>query len=257
MQENKGTRPYGLSIAGFDPSGGAGLVADAKTMEAHGVYGLTVATAITVQHESVFKQVEWVNQELILAQIELLFEQYTIAYCKIGLIENWAVLARVTNLLYRLNPTIKIIMDPIFRASAGFNFHENSQLTRLKQYLDKIYLLTPNALELASFGAEGLDLMEVAQDLATYCHVLYKGGHNEVQKGTDFLLEDGRLHSLLPLGEVLYEKHGSGCVLSAAIVSNLALGRNLLEACQNAKQYITAFLNSNATLLGEHYQSKH
>ncbi|BDS11818.1 hydroxymethylpyrimidine/phosphomethylpyrimidine kinase [Aureispira anguillae] len=256
MQKNTSNRPYALSIAGFDPSGGAGLVADAKTMEAQGVYGLTVATAITVQHESVFRRVDWVDQDLIKAQISILFQEYPIHFCKIGLIQNWEVLAAITKHLLRLNPSLKIVVDPIFRASAGFNFHEEVSLETLKQWLSNVYLLTPNAQELKKIGTEGQALMAVAKALADYCNVLYKGGHNEVQKGTDFLLEDNTIHTLAPQQKVYYEKHGSGCVLSAAIVANLALGYDLLEACQQAKSYITAFLNSNNTLLGYHYKHK-
>ncbi|MBL4650709.1 MAG: hydroxymethylpyrimidine/phosphomethylpyrimidine kinase [Aureispira sp.] len=251
MQKNE--RPYALSIAGFDPSGGAGFLADAKTMEAHEVYALTVATAVTVQHESVFQAVEWVKVNLIKRQINLLFQRYPVGFCKIGLIENWNVLLEVTNLLLTLNPTIKIVVDPIFRASAGFDFHKNVDIKHLKKWLLNIYLLTPNAQELARINEKKSNLMEVANELSEYCNILYKGGHNETQKGTDFLFAGQKIQELAPKEIVPYEKHGSGCVLSAAIVANLALGQNLYTACEKAKAYITHFLNSNETLLGHHY----
>lgn len=251
MQKNE--RPYALSIAGFDPSGGAGFLADAKAMEAHKVYALTVATAVTVQHESVFQAVEWMKVDLIKQQINLLFQQYPIKFCKIGLIENWDVLLEVTNLLLILNPTIKIVVDPIFRASAGFDFHKNVNIEHLKKWLLNIYLLTPNAQELARINEKESDLMEVAHELSGYCNILYKGGHNETQKGTDFLFTGQKIQELTPKEIVPYEKHGSGCVLSAAIVANLALGHDLYTACEKAKAYITRFLNSNETLLGHHY----
>jgi hydroxymethylpyrimidine/phosphomethylpyrimidine kinase len=252
MQRNETDRPYGLSIAGFDPSGGAGLLADAKTMEQQGVYALTVCTAVTVQHESVFQSVKWVGLSIIEQQITLLFQKYPVSFCKIGLIENWAVLSAVTQLLLKLNPTIKIVVDPIFRASAGFDFHEEVELDSLKSWLSDIYLLTPNAQELARIGGDRTQLIEVAKDLAAYCHILYKGGHNEDQKGTDFLLIKTDIYTLEPTEMVHYEKHGSGCVLSAAIVSSLALGYDLLESCRLGKEYITTFLNSNDSLLGYH-----
>lgn len=250
MQKNE--RPYALSIAGFDPSGGAGFLADAKAMEVHKVYALTVATAITVQHESVFQAVEWVKVDLIKQQIKLLFQKYPVNFCKIGLIQNWAVLLEISDLLLSLNPSIKIVVDPIFRASAGFDFHDNVRLEDLKEWLKNIYLLTPNAQELARIKEEA-NLMDVAQSLSEYCNVLYKGGHNEAQKGTDFLFQGKEVKELPPKEIVHYEKHGSGCVLSAAIVANLALGHDLHRACEKAKAYITRFLNSNETLLGYHY----
>lgn len=251
MQKNE--RPYALSIAGFDPSGGAGFLADAKAMEAEGVYALTVATAITVQHESVFQGIEWVKVDLIKQQIKLLFQKYPVKFCKIGLIESWTVLSEISNLLLSLNPSIKIVVDPIFRASAGFDFHDNVSIEHLKKWLKNIYLLTPNAQELARINERETNLMDAAKSLAEYCNVLYKGGHNEAQKGTDFLFVGNEVHELPPKQIVQYEKHGSGCVLSAAIVANLALGHDLYTACKNAKTYITRFLNSNETLLGYHY----
>jgi len=251
MQKNE--RPYALSIAGFDPSGGAGFLADVKAMEAQEVYALTVVTAVTVQHESVFQAVEWMKVELIKQQIILLFQKYPVNFCKIGLIENWDVLLEITNLLLELNPKIKIVVDPIFRASAGFDFHQNVSITHLEKWLSNIYLLTPNAQELAKINEKEPDLMEIAHRLSEYCNVLYKGGHNEAQKGTDFLFTGHKIHKLTPKNVVVYEKHGSGCVLSAVIVANLALGHDLYTACERAKVYITRFLNSNKTLLGYHY----
>lgn len=253
MQQNKHNRPYVLSIAGFDPSGGAGLVADAKTMEAHGVYGLTVCTSITVQHESVFEAVEWVDIELIKRQTILLIQKYPVNFCKIGLIQDWLSLTQITALLLELNPKMKIIVDPIFKASAGFDFHQDTQIKDLESWLQNIYLLTPNALELNRIGDGQKSEMDIAKALSQYCRVLYKGGHNETEKGTDYLLIGDNVHQLLPQTITQYSKHGSGCVLSAAIVSNLALGHDLVESCVLAKTYISQFLDSNETLLGYHF----
>ena len=246
-------RPYTLSIAGFDPSGGAGLVADAKAMEAQGAYGLTVATAITVQHESAFERVEWLAQELILQQLEVLMQQYPIYFCKIGLIENWEVLQAVVQRLRLLQPSIFIVVDPIFRASAGFNFEHATALEALVDWLPSIDLLTPNAQELKRINLEEDDLLAIARKLAPLTSILYKGGHNVVQKGVDILLHQGEEHHLLPAELSPYEKHGSGCVLSASIVAHLAKGMPLLEACATAKVYTTQFLNTNPSLLGYHY----
>jgi hydroxymethylpyrimidine/phosphomethylpyrimidine kinase len=248
-------RPYVLSIAGFDPSGGAGLVADAKAMEAQGVYGLTVATAITVQHESVFEQVEWLDSTLIINQIKILLKQYPIHFCKIGLIENWDLLRLVVSTLRSLQPAIFIVVDPIFRASAGFDFEHTTSSEALKTWLPSINLLTPNAQELAQMDASGNDLLAIAQALAQHTALLYKGGHNKVQKGVDILLYEGTSYELKPTHLSAYDKHGSGCVLSACIVAHLAQGKTLLEACRAAKHYITAFLDSNAGLLGYHYDN--
>lgn len=259
MSENTTTfRPCALSIAGFDPSGGAGLVADAKAMEAQGVYGLTVVTAITVQHESAFERVEWVDQTLITAQIKLLLQQYPVYYCKIGLIENWEVLQLVTQTIRALQPSIFIVVDPIFKASAGFDFEHITSLEGLSSWLPSIDLLTPNAQELTHIASSSnhKQLLTIAKQLAQYTTVLYKGGHNIVQKGVDILLHQGDCHYLQPPNLSPYEKHGSGCVLSASIVAHLAKGLPLLEACKAAKHYTTQFLDSTPSLLGYHYNNK-
>lgn len=249
-------RPYVLSIAGFDPSGGAGLVADAKAFEAQGVYGLTVATAITVQHESVFRKVEWLDKELIKEQVKLLLEQYPIHYCKIGLIEHWEVLQELVDLLRASNPSIYIVVDPIFRASAGFDFGHATSLEDLMAWLPRIDLLTPNAQELAKINPSQKDLSVTAQQLAKRTTVLYKGGHNVEQKGVDVLFYSGKQWVLPPPFLSAHEKHGSGCVLSASIVGQLAKGLPIWEACQVAKNYTTQFLTSNPSLLGYHYNNK-
>lgn len=245
-------RPYVLSIAGFDPSNGAGIVADAKAMEACQVYGLTVCTAITVQHESVIEQVEWLEPALIKAQIKLLLGKYPVDFCKIGLIENWTLLLEITELLLAINPKIKIVVDPIFRASSGFNFHHNIQIEAIQKWLHNIYLLTPNAKELSRLNTGDQTLAAVAQNLAKNCAVLYKGGHNPTDFGVDFLYDNHKVTRLEPKRLAQYEKHGSGCVLSSVITANLALGHDLETACRIGKDFITDFLDSSPTLLGYH-----
>ena len=253
MQTNDTIRPYVLTIAGYDGSSGAGLTADIKTMEQIGVYGLSVCTAITVQHESVFKTVKWIDIDLIKQQIILLIRKYPIDFCKIGLVENEQILQTIIHLLTDNCPDVKIVLDPVFSASAGFNFDYNLGYNDYQNILNKIYLLTPNAHELGQIGEDSKDLMLTAKKLMQYCNVLYKGGHNENQKGTDILFEGSNIHILEPKEQIYYEKHGSGCVLSAALVSYLALGCELLDASKSAKDYISSFLISNDRLLGYHF----
>ncbi len=252
MQKNEKFRPFVLTIAGFDPSAGAGLVADCKTMEQIGVYGLSVCSAVTVQHESVFQSVEWIDPDLINQQIILLFQKYPVKFCKIGLLQNKKILGQILKLLNDLNPDIKIILDPVLSASSGFDFHKETALIENDSLLSQIFLLTPNAIELSEIGREQLDLMKVAKSLTPFCNVLFKGGHNPQNLGTDFLFIDDKVHTLIPPDASFYEKHGSGCVLSAAIVSYLALGFSILDACTAAKVYISSFLNSDSGLLGYH-----
>ena len=117
-------RPIVLSIAGFDPSGGAGLLADIKTIESHKVYGLGVLTCSTLQNELVFKEINWLETAYIKNQIKLLHQVSKIEVVKIGLVKSLKSLKKITQYLLELNPFVKIIWDPILSSSSGFVFHK-------------------------------------------------------------------------------------------------------------------------------------
>jgi len=245
-------RPYALTIAGFDPSAGAGVLADVKAMEANGVYGLAACTALTAQNDVAFERVSWVPLADMQAQIRLLADRFTIGFVKIGLIESLPLLLKLISWLKALNPPVSIVWDPVLKATAGYEFHARPAITLLQSICCELALITPNrpeALRLVSAtSAEA-----AAETLATWCPVLLKGGHDTAALATDLLLVGGARHEFsaprLPHGE----KHGSGCVLSAAVLARLALGDDLGAACQAGKAYTAAFLGSNDTLLGYHY----
>jgi hydroxymethylpyrimidine/phosphomethylpyrimidine kinase len=244
-------RPIALSIAGLDPSGGAGLLADVKTFEAHRVYGLGIPSAITYQHDLAFKKAEWVALEKITEQIDLLQERFKINYIKIGLIENLVILDRLLTYL-TTSATPLIIWDPVLKASAGYSFHARIDPLLLETICKKTYLITPNMPEAVQLGTT-TDAMENAKQLSKFCNVLLKGGHSETQKGKDFLFcKGGNSFSFRNRLKDAAEKHGSGCVLSSAITANLAKKANLHRACLSAKNYTATFLNSSKTLLGYH-----
>src|ERR1700757_2780075 len=117
-------RKYVLSIAGFDPSGGAGILADIKTFEGNKVYGLGVISANTFQNDKEFKKVDWIPVEKIIEQIDILKTRFEFEYVKIGLIENLEVLNVIISHLTSHIPHLNIIWDPILKASAGYEFHK-------------------------------------------------------------------------------------------------------------------------------------
>lgn len=240
-----------LSIAGFDPSGGAGILADIKTFEANHVCGMGVLSALTFQNDIHLEGLKWVKTGEILKQIAVLEKRFEFSVVKIGLIGNLDVLEEVVKALKQTQPGRRIIWDPIVRASAGFQFHSHFKREQLLSALENCFLITPNTEE-AVFLAGIDDPMEAAQRLAKYCNVLLKGGHNKDEPGVDFLFGPNPVEKILPAVEKVFPKHGSGCVLSAAIVANLAKGNDLSTACRNAKKYIGQFLSSNQTLLGTH-----
>ncbi|MOA35845.1 Hydroxymethylpyrimidine/phosphomethylpyrimidine kinase [compost metagenome] len=138
------------------------------------------------------------------------------------------------------------------KASAGYTFHDwENGLEQLLPVLKKIDLITPNYPEMLYLGREN-EVFTTAKIWSAYCPVLLKGGHNTKNIGTDYLYVDDQVHELKPDIKTIYQKHGSGCVLSAAITATLAKGKELLEACILAKVNTEHFLNSNESLLGYH-----
>jgi hydroxymethylpyrimidine/phosphomethylpyrimidine kinase len=245
------SRPYVLSIAGFDPSGGAGILADIKTFENKKVYGLGVATSITFQNDSTFDSLNWISAHDILKQIQILSERFTFDWIKIGLIENIDVLSQIIYFLKKINPECKIIWDPILKASAGFVFHKGLDEEKLLNTCRKIFLITPNLEEINILFPE-LTVNEAASYLSAYCNLLLKGGHGNGTDSNDRLYVKNKKY-VFESRKFENEKHGTGCVLSSAILSELALGKDLENACRAGKEYVTEFINSHSGLLGYHY----
>jgi len=241
-----------LSIAGFDPSGGAGILADSKTCEANKVFGLGVISANTFQNDKEFDRVDWIPVEKILEQIDVLRRRFSFEYIKIGLIESLEVLSKIITHCRQFIPNCRFIWDPILKASAGFEFHKQINLTGLESILGNLFLITPNITEASVLGKESSPEGS-AKYLSGFCHVFLKGGHRETKKGYDTLyLKEGKQFSFKPKMKNVSGKHGSGCVLSAGITANLARGEDLHRACMKAKEYTEKYLSSNKTLLGWH-----
>ncbi|WP_425657757.1 hydroxymethylpyrimidine/phosphomethylpyrimidine kinase [Tenacibaculum ascidiaceicola] len=245
-------KQYILTIAGHDPSGGAGLTSDVKTFEAHGLYGLSVCTAVTVQNDVNFKECVWIEKEVIINQITSLFERFKISVVKIGIIQSWKVLLEVVQVLKKHNPSIKIVVDPILKASAGFAFHSKEEVKVLEEVLQHCDFITPNYDEIkALFPDKSVE--ETIDFISEKTNVYLKGGHREDKKGWDEVYHSKIVQlNIPPKATSVFEKHGSGCVLSSALASNIAKKLSLEDACIHSKWYTEQFLNSNKTLLGEH-----
>lgn len=235
-------RPYCLTIAGFDPSAGAGLLADIKTFEQLKTYGLAVSTALTFQNDEIFEGVNWHNLNTIKKQL-LPLRKYPVKAIKIGLTGDSDLLLQLLETIKAYFPNALIIWDPILRASAGYQFYHS--IFELDQILDKINLITPN---LPEFKVLELNKRQ------TQCAILLKGGHQPEQKGTDVLITNRK--SIEIKGKPYHDatgKHGTGCILSAAITANIALGETLESACQKAKKYVEKVMLSTDSKLGYHF----
>ncbi|KOP37629.1 hydroxymethylpyrimidine/phosphomethylpyrimidine kinase [Flavobacterium sp. WLB] len=245
-------RPFVLTIAGLDPSGGAGILADIKTFEQHKVTGFAITTANTIQTENTFYEIQWTDLSFVIRSIETLFLNYKISAVKIGIISSLYDLNRIVSTIKMLSPSTKIVWDPVLRSTTKFEFMAIKDYSDLHKILSKIDLITPNYNEIEILFPDFISKnLHLQNEITT--NILLKGGHNESAIGTDLLFLENEVLDLLPTNKKCFEKHGSGCVLSSAIASNLALNQNITEACKNAKIYIENYLSSSSTLIGYHY----
>lgn len=248
-----GNRPFTLSIAGFDPSAGAGVLADVKTFEQHRVHGFAVNTGNTIQTENEFFEMQWTDLDFVLKSVEKLFENYAIKAVKIGIVPSLDYLKEIIFMVKRLSPKTKIVWDTVLKSTTDFDFLTIENQAVLIEILKEIDLITPNYNEILQLSSERINAERIAVNLSKYCSVLLKGGHNPDEIGVDYLYLENEVFRLSPNKTLVFEKHGSGCVLSSAITANLALEQDLKTACINAKKYIETYIQSNTTKLGYHH----
>ncbi|GAB4250498.1 MAG: hydroxymethylpyrimidine/phosphomethylpyrimidine kinase [Vicingaceae bacterium] len=243
------SHPKILTIAGFDPCGGAGVLADIKTIEANKCLGMAVITANTIQNECEFLNPNWVDEKIIFEQLDCLLKKHQFNVVKIGLIPSFEFILKISSKLRENNPLVKIIWDPILSATAGFNFHKNT--VDLEPVLKHVFLITPNWDEVKILSANK-DAIEGAKTLAKYTTVYLKGGHSD-KPGKDYLFYKGKVYPFNPKNKkTIYPKHGSGCVFSSALSAHLAKNYPIIKACLNSKRYVEHYLSSTKDLIGYH-----
>jgi hydroxymethylpyrimidine/phosphomethylpyrimidine kinase len=238
-----------LSIAGYDPSSGAGITADIKTIAAHGCYGITCITALTVQSTRGVSRVVPVATPVISETLAHLADDIKIAAVKVGMLGT-AGAARAVAEFLKLHAPRFVVVDPILRSSSGTELISKDGLAILKsEILPQAYVITPNieeAAELSGVQVANPKEMEAAarqlQELGAR-NVIVTGGHLEPPhdllcpaKGKLALLKGKRISSR--------STHGTGCAFSAALACRLALGDDLLKAAKAAKRFVEAAIRS-------------
>lgn len=253
MQE----RPFAISIAGFDPSQGAGVGADLKTFEQFGVQGLGVCTALTYQTENSFDGLDWVEPEKVFRQFKVLADRYPFEHAKIGLIQSFDVLEWFIGRAMELRPELKIVWDPVLSASAGFDFHEAEVKSttikskrRFAQWAKMLEMITPNADE-AAVLTNDKNPDSAGEFLSTLTNTWVKSAVNIGDSIIDHLYIDGVLFELSQ-NKLDLSKHGTGCILSAATAAGMANGKSLYASSIDAHAYLNAYLQSSNTRLGHH-----
>lgn len=249
--------PVVLTISGFDPSSGAGVTADIKTIAAHGCYGVACITAMTVQSTQGVRRVEAVSPELIEETLECLNADVEIAAVRIGMLGSAKVVRAVADFL-SASKLSKVVLDPILKSSSGADLLDKpGARLMLERLLPLAEVVTPNVDEasaLTGLPVTNLDQMRTAarklHDLGA-ASVVVTGGH--LEKAIDLL----SFTSSRGVEQEVFKSerqrsnctHGTGCAFATAMTCHLAHGRGLPEAVLLAKAYVTAAI-ANAHPMG-------
>lgn len=234
--------PVVLSVAGFDPSAGAGIAADLKTFASHNCYGVAAITALTVQNSQGVTAVHPVEPEILRESIQSLLDDGRVKALKIGMLCNTAT-AEVVQEVLDSNPTLPAVLDPVVRSSNGVELLDAPGLAFLRgQLISRVTVVTPNLTEAAALTGLHVDNLEgmkaAARNLveAGARAVVVTGGH--LEKAIDVFFDGTEMESFI--GERIKpdNTHGTGCTFSSAVAANLALGRQLRDAVMLAKVYV-------------------
>ena len=252
------TPPVVLTIAGFDPSSGAGVTADVKTIAAHGCYGVSCITALTVQSTSGVRRVEPVNPVIISATLSELLSDVEFAAVHVGMLASAPVVKAVADFLEQ-SELENIVLDPILRSSSGKDLLDAPGRELLKKRLIPMCtVVTPNIDEAAVLTGLPVTDPNQMREAAQVLHdmgapaVVITGGH--LDKAIDLLSFKSGKGVEQELFKSERQKsnstHGTGCAFATAMACHLALGRGLPEAVLLAKAFVQAAI-LNAHPLGK------
>ena len=260
-----------LSIAGVDPSGGAGIYADLKTFSAFGCYGTAAITSLTFQNtQGVFGGIHQ-TAESVLHQTQPILDDFEISALKTGMLPTKEVIDEIAKIVEE-NNLRNFVVDPVVRSTSGFDLIDDDAL---KSLIDKLFplsdIVTPNIPEAErisgmKFESEA-DFQKIAKKIQSLGakNVLLKGGHffevkskkEKEKKAKDYLFLGDELHIFEADYYETTATHGTGCTLAAAITANLALGKNLVEAVGIAKRFVNEAIRTAPNLGHGHSPINH
>jgi hydroxymethylpyrimidine/phosphomethylpyrimidine kinase len=239
---NYPTPPILLTIAGFDPSCGAGVAADLKTFAAHGCYGIAAITSLTVQNTQKVEAVHNTPSSELREQLEILVADSEIAAVKVGMLGNRGNAVVVAEFL-DAHKFAHVVHDPIIRSSSGSELLDTGGINYIiAELLKRSSVITPNVPEAESLT--GITIRNVADMEAAARKIvemgakaaIVKGGHME--KAVDVLFDGTAIHQMSGDRVKVENTHGTGCTFASAIAAQLAAGRSLIEAITLAKAYV-------------------
>ena len=243
-----------LTIAGSDCSGGAGVQADLKTMSALGVFGMSVIVSVVAENTSRVISIEDISPKVIADQIDAVFEDIPPDAVKVGMLSTPACMEAVASKLREYRPA-HVVIDPVMYAKNGSPLMQESSIdTLIKTVIPAATLLTPNIPEAEKISEMKITTPEDMREAAKKIYemgagaVLVKGGHY-IGDARDILFDGREFHTYVEKRIDTKNTHGTGCTLSSAIASYLALGEPLPEAVGKAKAYVTGAIE-HALALG-------
>jgi hydroxymethylpyrimidine/phosphomethylpyrimidine kinase len=235
--------PIILSIAGFDPSSGAGITADIKTIAAHGCYGVACITGVTVQSTQGVRRVEPLPSKLIRDTLKELAADFTFAGVRIGMLASADAVGAVVDFL-KENKVQNVVLDPAIRASSGAPLLDKQGIEKMrKELLPLAAVITPNIDEAATLAGLPVTNVEQMKAAAAALHqlgaksVVITGGH--LDKPVDVLSIAGKIHEFESDKQRSTSTHGTGCAFATALACHLATGRDLDDAVVMAKAFVT------------------
>jgi hydroxymethylpyrimidine/phosphomethylpyrimidine kinase len=249
--------PVALTIAGSDSGGGAGIQADLKTFAALGVHGASAITCLTAQNPKRVLGIEVCSPRMLRQQLEAVFEELNPAAAKTGMLFSAETVQVVVKFFQKQK--CPLVVDPLMISTSGARLLEPKAIATLKeQLLPLATLVTPNLSEAEILSGQKISSVENMRETAKKiysrlgCAALVKGGHlKDAHEAVDIFF-DGKTELLLSAPFIKgIRTHGTGCVYSAAICAALALGKNLPQAVQAGKEFVTTAI-SNSCKIGDY-----
>ncbi|MBI4161687.1 MAG: bifunctional hydroxymethylpyrimidine kinase/phosphomethylpyrimidine kinase [Acidobacteria bacterium] len=246
-------KPIALTIAGSDPSGGAGLQADLKTFHQFGLYGMSVVTLLTVQNTRGVRDVRNLDTRFVIAQLENLLEDLPPGGAKTGALGTAETIEAIASKAKGFS--FPLVVDPVMVSKHGASLVDPEGAEAFRRYLLRhCYLVTPNRMEATALSEwevkDRKSMREAARAIAALGPraVLLKGGHLEEEDATDLLYFEKEFLEFPARRIDTPNTHGTGCTYSAAIASGLARGKSLPESVGAAKRYLTRAIETNPGL---------
>lgn len=245
-----------LSIAGSDPSGGAGIQADLKTFCAYKVYGMAAITALTSQNTVGVDDVQPVSAAFLMKQLKAIYEDIRIDAVKIGMLGTLENVIAVSQFLEETKID-NVVIDPVLASTSGWTLLEDEAIKLLKEALfPNCAIVTPNLMEASILTGIKVNDVSSMKDAAAELvertkvqNVLIKGGHLE-GKATDIFF-DGKKYETFEAPKVQKTAHGTGCALSSAIAAGLARGFDMRTSVEKAKEFVLKGIKSGFDDIGK------